>query len=92
MDERTIEEEYALIRSRGYSTDTEETTAGGFCFGVGIFTGPSKVEAAISLSMPKSRLPDDEAQRKRIVQVLTQTAKEIAQRLAKPSPLDAKAN
>jgi len=84
VDERTIEAEYELIRSRGYSTDAEESTPGGFCYGVGIFSAPSKVEAAISLSMPKSRLPGEEAQRQRIVQFLAQTAGEIAQNLAKP--------
>ncbi|HUB00856.1 MAG TPA: IclR family transcriptional regulator [Terracidiphilus sp.] len=86
VDERTIEEEYALIRSRGYSMDAEETTFGGFCFGVGIFSGPSKVEAAISLSMPTSRLPDSEEQRRRIVLALTQAAAEIAQKLPGAAP------
>ena len=75
---------HCAIRSRGYSTDAEESTPGGFCYGVGIFSAPSKVEAAISLSMPKSRLPGEEAQRQRIVQFLAQTAGEIAQNLAKP--------
>ena len=86
VDERTLEEEFALIRSRGYSTDAEESTPGGFCFGMGIFSAPDKVEAAISLSMPKSRLPADEMQRQRILELLRQTANEVAQKLAKPGP------
>ncbi len=74
MDEQTIEAEYEQIRARGYSTDAEESTLGGFCFGVGIFSAPDKAEAAISLSMPKSRMPADEARQQRIVQALKDVA------------------
>lgn len=79
-DEKAIEEEYETIRSRGYSTDVEESTPGGFCFGVPIFTSSSRVEAAISISMPKSRMPDD-AKRERMIQALENAAQEIAQKI-----------
>jgi DNA-binding IclR family transcriptional regulator len=74
VDEHTIEEEYERIRSRGYSTDAEETTFGGCCFGAPIFTAPSRVEAAISISMPKSRMPDEAKK-----QALKAAAQEISQ-------------
>jgi IclR family acetate operon transcriptional repressor len=83
-DERTIEEEYAQIRARGHSTDAEECTPGGYCFGAVIFSTLAKVESAISVSMPTSRVPAEESKRQHIVKLLTQTASEIAQRLAKP--------
>src|SRR5581483_8748671 len=81
VDEQTIEAEYEQIRARGYSTDAEESTLGGFCFGVGIFSAPDKAEAAISLSMPKSRMPADEARQQRIVQALKDVATEISRKL-----------
>lgn len=90
VDERRIEEEYEQIRSRGFSTDAEETTPGGFCFGVGISSAPSRVEAAISLSMPRSRLPAEEIQKQRIVQSLQQAASEIAQKIATSGPSGAR--
>jgi len=80
VDERTIEEEYAQIRTRGYSLDSEETTLGGCCFGAGVFSAPSKLEAAISLSMPKSRLPNEE-HRMKILQSLAQAATFISEKL-----------
>lgn len=80
VDERTIEEEYERIRTRGYSTDAEESTPGGFCFGAPVFTTASKVEAAISLSMPKSRMPD-EAKKLRLIQALKNAAQEISEKI-----------
>lgn len=80
VDEQTIEEEFEKIRARGYSTDAEETTPGGFCFGASIVSAPSKVEAAISISMPKSRMPD-ETKKQRLIQALRNATREIAQTL-----------
>ena len=82
VDEQTIEEEFALIRSRGYSTDAEETTPGGFCYGMALFSESGKVEAAISLSMPKSRMPADEPKKLRIIQNLKKATEDISRRLA----------
>ncbi|MGB6745119.1 MAG: IclR family transcriptional regulator [Terracidiphilus sp.] len=90
VDERTIEAEFEQIRARGYSTDAEETTLGGFCFGVAIFSAPGKAEAAISISMPKSRMPADEARQHRLVQTLRNAAEEISRKLAQPGTLGAK--
>ncbi len=86
VDEHAIEAEYERIRALGYSTDAEETTSGGYCFGMAIFSAPGKVDAAISLSMPSSRLPAEEARQKRIVQALCEMAEQIAQKLAPAAP------
>jgi DNA-binding IclR family transcriptional regulator len=83
VDERRIEEAFALIRTRGYSTDEEESTPGGSCFSVAISLAPSKVEAAMSLSMPTTRLPQDPGQQKHIVHALQQAAEEVSKKLAR---------
>jgi DNA-binding IclR family transcriptional regulator len=90
VDERTIETEYEQIRLRGYSTDAEESTPGGMCFGTAIFSAPGKAEAAISISMPSSRMPTDEARQQRLVQALRDAAEEIARKLLQPNPLGTK--
>lgn len=82
VDEHTIEAEFELIRTRGYSTDAEESTPGGSCLGMAIFSAPGKVEAAISLSMPKSRMPTDETKKQRLLQALKNATKEIERKLA----------
>lgn len=89
VDEQTIEDEYKQIRARGYAFDAEETTLGGFCFGAPIFFAPGKGGAAISLSMPKTRLKDDE-RRQRIIKALRGVAEEVSQTLMQPGPLGAK--
>ncbi|MGH9665839.1 MAG: IclR family transcriptional regulator, partial [Bryobacteraceae bacterium] len=55
-DENEIAAELERVRERGYSTDAEETTPDGCCFGAPIFTSPGEVLAAISISIPKTRL------------------------------------
>lgn len=81
VDERSIEEEYAFIRAHGYSVDAEETTPDGICFGVKIAAAALNLEAAISLSMPRSRLPSDEAGQEQIIHALMQTAASISENL-----------
>lgn len=61
-DEKEIAAEYERIRRRGYATDAEETTPEGFCFAAPIFTSPREVLAAVSMSIPKSRLSSAEWQ------------------------------
>lgn len=80
-DERALEEEFQRIRDRGYSTDAEETTVGGSCFGVAIPSPSANIQAAISLSMPTSRMPSDDAQLKRMIQKLKQTASLISEQV-----------
>lgn len=78
-DERALEEQFAEIRKQGYSLDAEETTYDGFCVGVGIALAPEIIDAAISLSMPKSRLT--EGMQEQIITALSQTAEQIAAQL-----------
>jgi DNA-binding IclR family transcriptional regulator len=90
VDEQAIEDEYKRIRERGYSVDAEEATPGGFCFGAAIFSAPGKAEAAISISMPKIRLPNDDERQQRLIKGLKDAADEVSQKLMQPGPLGAK--
>ena len=80
-DQRQLEECFEQIRDKGISYDDEENTLGGFCYGSPIILTDNRVTAAISLSMPKARRPDDEIDRQRIVDRLHQTAATIAKAL-----------
>jgi len=51
-----IREEMARIRERGYAREYEETVPGGCCFGAPVSAKGQPVMAAISISMPSSRL------------------------------------
>ncbi len=56
-DRTDLNQEYAIVRDRGFATDREETILGGICFGVPIFSAPgADVRAALSVSSPKLRL------------------------------------
>jgi DNA-binding IclR family transcriptional regulator len=48
---------------------------------VPIFSGPDKVEAAMSLSMPKARMPEEAAQLQQLIRTLRRAAQEISQKL-----------
>jgi DNA-binding IclR family transcriptional regulator len=75
-DEKEIAADYERIRRRGYATDTEETTLGGCCFAAPIFTSPQEVLAAVSMSIPKSRL-GSHAWQERVAQAISRAAKMI---------------
>lgn len=57
-DPDRLRDEYSRIRSLGYSTDMEETTPDGCCFGVPIFNRDESVLSGLSVSLPKIRLGD----------------------------------
>lgn len=80
-DQRQLEECFEHIRGNGISCDDEENTLGGFCYGSPIILSGNRVTAAISLSMPKARRPEDEIERQRIVDRLHETAATIARAL-----------
>lgn len=80
-DQRQLEECFEQIRRDGISYDDEENTLGGFCYGSPIILSDNRVTAAISLSMPKARRPEDEIDRERIVDRLHATAATIARAL-----------
>jgi len=83
-DERALEEQFEAIRAQGYSFDAEESTPGGCCFGVPIFSAPDKVEAAMSLSMPKARMPKEAAQQQQLIRTLQGVAQGITTKLSRP--------
>jgi DNA-binding IclR family transcriptional regulator len=55
-----------------------------------IFSAPGKVDAAISLSMPLSRMSAEEARQQRIIQALRDAAGEISRKLKPSGPTSAK--
>lgn len=59
VDQLAIQNEYALVRARGYAEDREETVEGGYCIGAPIRNPAGKVVAAISVSSPKFRVTSD---------------------------------
>ena len=57
-DQKDLSREYENIRLQKFAIDREECAPGGICFSVPIFGAGGQVSAAISLSMPKTRLRD----------------------------------
>lgn len=51
-----LEEELAEARARGYALDAEENEPGIHCVGAPVFNGAKRVEGAISISAPTSRI------------------------------------
>lgn len=83
VDENRLEREFRNIRQSGYAEDRGETCIDGHCFGAPI-TGPDGgVFAAISISLPVSRLGDDEHQAV-IVKRIVESANSIS-RILDPS-------
>jgi len=80
-DQRCLEENFEKIRATGVSCDDEENTLGGFCYGAPILQPEQKVQAAISLSMVKTRLPQDHTGQQKIIDALLRAAAEIALQL-----------
>lgn len=80
-DKELLTREFEQIRACGYAYDREESILGAHCVGAPIYMRPSRVVAAVSLSMPLSRLPDSPAGRDRIVQAAKDTAAKISGRL-----------
>jgi IclR family acetate operon transcriptional repressor len=57
VDELKLKQEFERIALRGYSTDEEESTLQGHCFGAPITSSKGEVVAAISISPVLSRVP-----------------------------------
>jgi IclR family acetate operon transcriptional repressor len=76
-DEVELKREFERVRSRGYSTDVEESVLEGCCFGAPILDPRGSAVAAISISAPKMRLRDEQVQ-KRIVASLRRAADSVA--------------
>jgi DNA-binding IclR family transcriptional regulator len=72
--------EMARTRERGYSAEFEETVKGGCCFGAPIRAQDQNVRAAISVSLPVSRLA--EGLESRLADMLKEAASHIEKNLA----------
>jgi IclR family acetate operon transcriptional repressor len=75
-DELELSKELELVRERGYATDLEETTLGGYCFGAPI-REHSQVVGAISLSIPSMRCEHQE----KLISAVVSTAAAISSKL-----------
>ena len=71
-DEVELKREFERVRSRGYSTDQEESVLEGCCFGVAVLDAHGDAIAAISISSPKMRVRDEPLQ-KRLVAAISLT-------------------
>lgn len=60
IDEDLLAQEFERIRQLGYGSDDEESILGAHCVGAPIRLGYSVI-GAVSLSMPKSRMPKSDA-------------------------------
>jgi DNA-binding IclR family transcriptional regulator len=76
-DQKDLSREYENIRLQKFAIDREECAPGGICFSVPIFGAGEQVSAAISLSMPKTRLRDSEQERS-IIATLRAAADQLA--------------
>ncbi len=79
-DEPSLARELERIRKDRFAHEGEESTPDGCCFGAPIFLDGPWAVAAISVSMPKSRLPEGEA-RTNMVAKLQAAAKAITAEL-----------
>ncbi len=80
VDQLAIQNEFALVRSRGYAEDKEETVEGGYCIGAPVHNPERKVVGAISVSSPKFRVTPDFIEH--FPARLIETAASISQTLA----------
>lgn len=73
-DHSSIFTEFDQVRQTGYAYDRGEATEGGICIGAPVFSNGSRVEAAVSISVPLIRM-DEARQRKVIAELLGATKK-----------------
>lgn len=76
-DRTELDQEFARVRHQKFAADLEESVSDGHCFAVPIFGSAGGVGAAISVSLPKTRLLDAD-HRKAILTALRATADQIA--------------
>ncbi|MGH9341086.1 MAG: IclR family transcriptional regulator [Acidobacteriota bacterium] len=79
-DEVELKRELEKVRAEGYSTDQEESTREGCCFGVPILGEADHAIGAISISMPKTRVPK-EIEQEELIAALQKVVREIAKEL-----------
>jgi DNA-binding IclR family transcriptional regulator len=76
-DRKDLNQEYECIRLQKYAIDREECAYDGICFCAPIFGPNGQVSAAISSSMPKTRLRD-KAHEQEIIAAVQATAEQLA--------------
>jgi DNA-binding IclR family transcriptional regulator len=81
-DEMELKREFERVRSRGYSTDAEESVLEGCCFGAPILDADGHAVAAMSVSSPKMRMRDEQLQ-KRLVSTLRRAAEGVSRALTR---------
>ena len=81
-DEMELKREFERVRSRGYSTDAEESVLEGCCFGAPILDPDGHSLAAISVSSPKMRMRDEQLQ-KRLIATLRRAAEAVSATVAR---------
>ncbi len=76
-DQNKLNQEYESVRLQKFAIDREECAYDGICFCVPLFGATGQVSAAISTSMPKTRLRDAEHERA-IIATLQSAAGQIS--------------
>ena len=85
-DRNQLDREFDRVRAQEFAIDREETVPDGICFGVPIRGESNEVAAAISASLPKSRV-GDASHEKAIIAALKATADKISAELREvPAP------
>ncbi len=74
-----IREDLSRTRERGYAVESEETVAGGCCFGAPIAEGDGLVRSAVSVSIPFARIT--QRTQKILPKLVIQTAEKISKLL-----------
>ncbi len=75
-DEIALQTELDTIRTRGYATDNEESTPGGFCFAAPLVGSGGEVVAALSISVPAIRM--ESQNHAKIIEALRKSANLIS--------------
>ena len=76
-DAMQLQQEFNRVRADKFATDREECVPDGICFGVPVFNTAGEVNVALSASLPKMRVRDQDHE-KAIVAALRATADKIS--------------
>lgn len=79
-DAAELTREFERVRAQKFAVDREESVSGGCCFGVPIYGESDQVAAAVSISIPKGRLGDENHEHS-IIAALKASAQQISANL-----------
>jgi DNA-binding IclR family transcriptional regulator len=77
IDPARLQEEFSRVLAEKFATDREESVSDGICFGVPVFSAGGEVNVALSASVPKMRVRDQDHE-KAIVAALRAAAENIS--------------